>query len=470
MKVAFVNQPHLISTLPPGDCLALEATTHEVARRLTGSCDVLVYSLRGTLPEEEWCEGVQYRRISDPGRWDNAIREIQTFKGGWQATRGIQTGLYDFRSWLYYLGYSFGVAKDLRHQHCDVVHVVNQSQWLPIIRALNPGIKTVLRMHCEWLTRLDPTAIEGRLKKTDRILGCSEFVTNQIRDAFPRYADKCSTVYQGVDVVRFIPSGTQPPNRNGTKRILSAGRMSPEKGFHVLLDAFAMVVKQLPEARLEIVGGGPGQLPFDMLADTYDPSEVARLARFYDGRPYLTHLIEQTRSLGLMNHVIFSGRQPHSQMQDSYRGADLFVLPTTGREPLGKVILEAMAMGIPVVATRAGGVSESVQDGRTGILVEPNRPAELAEAILQLLHNPNLAWQMAQLGRERAARCFSWEKVAEDLLHVYGSLAPQTERRMSPVTVRPGESVQSAKCYQRTRRKPDALNGQSHRNEAMREG
>jgi len=86
-----------------------------------------------------------------------------------------------FASKLFYLTYVLQVARDLKREKCDIVHLHNFFQFVPIIRAFNPKIKIVLHMHCEWLTQLDRTMIENRLRKVDLIIGCSEYITEKAR-------------------------------------------------------------------------------------------------------------------------------------------------------------------------------------------------------------------------------------------------------------------------------------------------
>ncbi|HVB34905.1 MAG TPA: glycosyltransferase family 4 protein [Patescibacteria group bacterium] len=426
MKIAFINHP-ICNFVPPPQEGSLEIWVHEVARRLARSCEVVVYSSRGSLPREEWCEGVQYRRISDPSRAERVIRSIQRLKGGWRATRGLRQGMYDYRSRLYYFGYSYGVAIDLLSQHCDVAHVMNLSQFVPILHALNPRLKIGLHMECEWLTRLDRSMIEKRLKNADRIIGCSDFVTNQIRDAFPRFGSRCLTVYNGVNEEDFVPNRSQRAGEDGVRRILFVGRVSPEKGLHVLLDAFAMVVKRYPQARLQIIGP-PAQFPFDLLPTACSAAETSRLAPFYDGKGYVFHLKEQIASLKLAQAVTFVGRLSQRSLAPSYQQTDVFVFPSVWNETFGMPLTEAMSSGVPVVATRVGGIPEVVEDGKTGLLVEPNDPSALAEAILRLLDNEDLRLSMGEAARRRAIELFSWDKVAQDLLNVYNGLASGRDR------------------------------------------
>lgn len=242
MKIAFVNQPW-DNMIPPVQAGSIAIWTYEVARRLAPFYDVMVFA-RGSRQglRRRWDQRVQYRYL-----WTGP--DARLLKLHARLRRSTKLGLPPFASPFYYLGYILQVAWELRKQRCDVVHVHNFSQFVPVIRALNPGVKIVLHMHCEWLTQLSRGPIRRRLNKADAILGCSEYITNKVRACFPQQAHKCGTVLNGVDVSQFPdPDMSRVFRRPGTRRLLFVGRISPEKGLHVLLDAFARVQVEHPEA------------------------------------------------------------------------------------------------------------------------------------------------------------------------------------------------------------------------------
>lgn len=430
MRIAIVNHPGAV--LPPrvDDANAIAIWAYEIAKRLARSDEVTVYGSRGSFPAEEWREGVKYRRISGQEHLEKKIEDISQMRGAWRATKNLPGRLHDFRSGLFCCGYSFEIAKDLRSHNCDVVHIMEHSQFARVIRALNPGTRVVVHLHNEWPVRLDPRIAERRLKRADRIIGCSEFVTDRIRNLFPRLRDRCVTVFEGVDPELFAPRKLQGARPENVKRILSVGRISPEKGLHVLLDAFARVVKQCPEARLEIIGPAVGyEMPLGVLKLICTQSEAIRLHGFYDGSPYLSRLQERVRSLAVEDRVIFTGPPSRLELAERYRGAHVFAFPSVCNEGFGMVAAEAMSSGLPVVATRIGGIPEVVEDGKAGVLVEPNEPEALADALLQLLGNDKLRDAMGSAARRRAVELFAWDKTAQELRRVYGSLEFERNRR-----------------------------------------
>jgi len=418
MRIAFVSQP-LTRVLPPlNDSLGM--WTYEVARRLAFSCNVIVYG--GT--NRSWTKyvyrnGVHYRfkSLTLDEWYVKFLRRIARFR---TPKRPL------FASSLYYLGYILKIAYDLRRQHCDIIHVINFSQFVSIIRAFNPKSKIVLNMRCEWLTQLHSPVIQNRLRHADMVISCSEYITEKIRRKFPEFAHRCQTVFNGTDVDSFIDGrGIQSETKmNGAKRILFVGRVSPEKGVHVLLDAFQQVVEHYPEAQLEIVGQ-KAQLPFEYLVALSEDHKVSDLAKFYDSRSrfcYFYHLQNRLRSLNIASHVTFSDPVPHLELVSRYRDADVFIFPSVWNEPFGVPPVEAMAVGVPVIASRSGGIVETVEDGETGLLVEPGDEPALAHAILRLLSDEGLRKSMGTAGRKRAVELFSFDRVVDSLLCHYKNI------------------------------------------------
>jgi glycosyltransferase involved in cell wall biosynthesis len=297
------------------------------------------------------------------------------------------------------------------------VHVFNFSQFLPVLRRFNPGARIGLHMQCDWLKQLDPSWTGKRLGAADLLLGCSDFVAEGIRHAHPQYADRCLTLYNGADVGRFSQTGPRADGRPDSKRILFVGRVSPEKGVHVLMRAFRRVLEHHPDAQLDVVGP-TGAAPPEYIVSLSDDPEVRNLSAFYL-RDYDELLREETPP-AVAGSVKRTGDLPYGELVDRYRQSDIFVFPSVWHEPFGMPNVEAMACGLPVVATRGGGIPEIVADGETGFLVDRGDPDQLADALIRLLDDPPLRREMGEAGRRRARERFSWERIAADLLSVYG--------------------------------------------------
>ena len=181
--------------------------------------------------------------------------------------------------------------------------------------------------------------------------------------------------------------------------ILSVGAIKPRKGYHISIQAFAKVKSALPSARYWIVGG--------VDQDVYQRDIQQYIAR-----------------TGL-NDVSFLGSLSAEELSSRYRNASVFVL--TPRmdgakfEGFGLVYLEAGAYGLPVVATRTGGVSDAVKDGETGYLLEPSDVNGIARAVLRLLRDGSLAIRMGQKNRLWAEE-LTWERYAAEQSEVYASV------------------------------------------------
>jgi phosphatidylinositol alpha-1,6-mannosyltransferase len=170
------------------------------------------------------------------------------------------------------------------------------------------------------------------------------------------------------------------------------GRLVERKGHDTVIRAMPEVLNRVPDAAYVIVGGGP---------------ESERLVR----------LAEDT---GVARHVHLLGRLPRGEMVGLLSRCDVLVMPSrqvgTSVEGFGIVFLEAGALGKPVVGGRSGGIPDAIEEGVTGLLVDPEDTVALAEAITSILADPDLAGRMGEAGRERVERLFTWDKVAERIL------------------------------------------------------
>ena len=232
-------------------------------------------------------------------------------------------------------------------------------------------------------------------RDVDRIVAtCTDEVGELVRLGAPR--NRITVVPSGVDVDQFSPDGPAA-ERGDRPRVLCIGRLVPRKGFDTVLRALVGV----PEAEL-IIAGGPAA---DELAG--DP-EAARLTRLAE-------------RFGVADRVRLVGAVARPDMPALLRSADLVVC-TPWYEPFGIVPLEAMACGVPVVASAVGGFLDTVVDGATGTLVPPRRPDRLAAAMRRLLAEPFWREAYGTAGVDRARSRYSWDRIAAATLAVYADL------------------------------------------------
>jgi glycosyltransferase involved in cell wall biosynthesis len=149
-----------------------------------------------------------------------------------------------------------------------------------------------------------------------------------------------------------------------------------------------------------------------------DPDPRNRGLRRYYGESYLEQL-RQSLSAEAADRISFTGAVPHARLPELYRSADAFVLPAVYPEAFSLPILEAMASGLPVVATRLGGPATILEDGATGLLVEPHDPVALANAVVRLAERSGEREALGSSARQRAVDRYSGERVARELLDYY---------------------------------------------------
>jgi glycosyltransferase involved in cell wall biosynthesis len=428
LKIAFVNQPWTIAVSPrSSDSTGI--WSYQVARRLNNSHSIIFYGCKSPDHKSNFTEaGINYRGISSTP--DKFLKWLGTL----EKKLKLNPNLPYFASYLHCLGYILQVAWDIHKQNCDIIHIHNFSHFVPIVRAFNPKAKIVLHMHCEWLSQLNHKAVAKRIAKADLVLSCSEYITNKIRTRFPQFASRCQTVYNGVDTNHFVPNYYQQTTEKKQPVLLFVGRVSPEKGIHLLIDAFKEIIKYYPQAQLKIAGPEI-IIAKEFIVDLTDDPQVAALASFYPGS-YLARLQAQIPP-NLAKQIVFIGSLRPEELLQHYWDADLVINPSLS-EAFGMSLVEAMACQIPVIGAQQGGMPEAIAEKITGLLFEGGNSDALASKILELLADKELRQLMGKVGRERVMNLFTWQRVAESLLKHYHNLYTfyQLEERFVLVILR----------------------------------
>ena len=198
----------------------------------------------------------------------------------------------------------------------------------------------------------------------------------------------------GIDLNRFQPPPPAPTgHQTHGRRILFVGRLDARKGLDVLLRAFPSVLKALPDVRIAVVGSGPMEQSSRQTAE----------------------------GLGISRSVDFLGTARPEDLPRLYADCDVYCAPGLGGETLGIVLLEAMASGTPVVASRIPGYDETIRDGIDGILVPPSEPEALSSALVSILTDEPRRQTLAAAGLARAQE-YAWPKVALRTLEFYREL------------------------------------------------
>jgi phosphatidylinositol alpha-1,6-mannosyltransferase len=190
-----------------------------------------------------------------------------------------------------------------------------------------------------------------------------------------------------------------------------------------VLEALAKVVREAPNVKYLIAGDGP---------------EKDRLQ-------------EQARQLGIADKVIFAGDVPHGEIRDFYNLCDVFIMANRLEEggdveSFGMVFTEANAVGKPVIGGRSGGTAEAVLDGKTGFLADPGNADEIAQRLLLLLENEDLAKRMGSAGLARVRSDFNWPTRAQAVREISAEMVMRARRNagLPAIPARPGNSGVSA--------------------------
>jgi D-inositol-3-phosphate glycosyltransferase len=308
-------------------------------------------------------------------------------------------------------------AEDLRRQWVqerpDVVHAhFWMSGWAAVEAARPLEIPVVLTFHALGVVKRrhqgdkdtsppERIPVEERLvRSVDRIAAtCSDEAFELVRlGADP---ERISVVPCGVDPALFRPWGHAFPRRPRLHRLVVISRLVERKGVGTAISAMA----RIPDAEL-VVAGGPdgGNLAND---------------------PRARRLLDLAERVGVADRVNLIGRLSHAQLPALLRSADLAVC-VPWYEPFGIVPLEAMGCGVPVVASAVGGLTDTVVDGETGVLVPPRHPEAVASAVGALLADPAQRKLLGAAGAHRVRSRYTWPTVADSMSGVYAAVVPQS--------------------------------------------
>lgn len=221
-------------------------------------------------------------------------------------------------------------------------------------------------------------------RRLDGRIAVSEAAAAFVRRRFPD--DGITVIPNGVEVGLFADAVPAPLPEG--RRILFVNRLDRRKGFPVMVEAFRRLVTARPDALLVVAG---------------------------DGRD---RAVVRDLPPGVRTRVVMLGAVPHADLPPYHATCEVFCAPATGRESFGIVLVEAMAAGLPVVASDIPGYREVVRDDVEGVLVPPRDPVALAGALERVLGDAELAAALGAAGRDRARR-YSWDAVAGEVEAVY---------------------------------------------------
>jgi glycosyltransferase involved in cell wall biosynthesis len=285
--------------------------------------------------------------------------------------------------------------RDIRHIH---VHLANAAADLALLTA-HLGCAVEPEHPWSWsFTMHGPTEfadlghyrLAEKLDDARFVVCISDFARSQLMAlSDPGTWDELDVVHVGIPIDQFTRSSApRVPSLDPT--ILYIGRLVPEKGQAVLLEAVAMLAARGHLVDVILAGDGPLK----------------------------SSLERRAQQLGIASQISFPGAVGQDRLRELYESASIFCLPSFA-EGVPVVLMEAMAMGLPTVSTRIAGISELIEDTVGGLLVAPGRPDELASRLEWLLSDPALSRELGAQGREAVLRGFDGERSAERLYELF---------------------------------------------------
>jgi spore coat protein SA len=352
---------------------------------LGGSVEICIYSIARKLAKHNLVTIISrmhtsYKRITRSGN----ITIIRVPTGGQET-------------------YLAAVLKAISGKHFDLIQVDNRPRFAAAIKRKHPFTPVSLFLHS--LTFITPpkasiSTTAKQLAKVNLIIVNSSSMQSQLSRFFPEETKKVHKVHLGVDLNRFRPPSSKESSsakRNfGLSRgfhVLFVGRLIPLKGVPILIKAVRIARKSVPNINLLIAGGA-------------------------QRKGYLARLRNQARKEGVP--AKFLGKIAHSKLHRIYWLGDCLVCPSQKHEAFGLVNVEAMASGLPVIASNNGGIKEIVKPDENGYLIKSyHDPSHFAEKIVALAKRKSLAQMLGKQARIDAVNRFGWNGTAENLIEVY---------------------------------------------------
>lgn len=379
-RVVMVTGP--VHAVPSPYGAAVESWIYEVSRRLTGYEPHVICPAHSEMPDTEVAEGVHYHRIRFGALYKRLFQKITRLDPS---------------------SYSKRAADIVREVGADIVHVHNNTNGYapPLLEMVRGRATTVLHMHN--VQKVDGVEVDG-------LAGCSRFIVDTLGTSVTARVKK--EIYNGADTVAYRPAWEAQDARQRARKglgigadefvVFFAGRISPEKGVDRLVSALEYLA-DIPDLRLVCVG--------DI------PSGGGRNERV----EYAGQVMESARRYG--DRVIFTGVVERTRMPKIYHVGNVAVVPSNFDEPFGMVAIEAMASGLPLIASNRGGLREYIVDNDNGLFIDEADPArDIADKIRLIKSDAGLAERLSHSARRTVENRFTWERITGDLEGFYSSL------------------------------------------------
>ena len=280
----------------------------------------------------------------------------------------------------------------IRKEKIDIVHARSRvPAWIAFFACRQTEAHFLTTCHGYYSIHLF-SKVMGWGKMT---IAISEVVGRHMVQDFAVPAENIRVIARSVDLEKFnLP---REPKKDKAFKVVMIGRITPLKGHPYFLRAMARVIHQMPLLKVQIIGDAP-------------PKKQA----------YKDELILLTKRLGISKQVEFMGKR--RDIPELLSKADCLVLSTTTQEAFGRVIIEAQAAGVPVVATRVGGVSEIIEHEKTGILVLPKDIEAMSAAVLRILNNPDFSAGLVSAAKKKIEDRYTLARMVDATIAVYKEL------------------------------------------------
>ncbi len=281
------------------------------------------------------------------------------------------------------------LEKIIRDEKVDIVHARSRvPAWIAFFACRRTGVDFVTTCHGYYSQNIF-SHVMGWGK---RVIVISEIIGRHMIDHFGVQSDNIRLIHRSVDLEKF--SFRQRQSGLSSFTVTIVGRITPLKGHVYFLKAMAKVIRQFPYVRVQVIG--------DARADK---------------QAYKENILLLTKRLGIQDKVHFMGNR--RDIPQLLADSDALVLSTITQEAFGRVIIEAQAIGVPVVATKVGGVVDIVEHEKTGLLVLPKDPDAIASAVLRLMNDRKLGDAMAMEARRLVEGKYTLDQMALKTLAVY---------------------------------------------------
>ena len=283
------------------------------------------------------------------------------------------------------------------HLHAHFAHSPTS---VAMFAGLLSGLPFSFTAHAKDIYTSDPAQLREKLARAAFAVTCTDYNRRYLRGIDRNGTTPIHRIYHGIDTAVFTDRTPRPVPAEPF-RILSIARLTAKKGLPTVFKALARLKQQGVRFDYTLIGDG-------------------------DDREATLDLIE---ALGLSDRARWLGTLPHDVVREHYRRADLFALgcevaPSGDRDGIPNVIVESLAMGVPVVATRVSAIPEIITHEETGLLVEPGRPGQMANAMARALQDHALRRKLIRTGQQRVRDAFDNVALVQDLVKLYRNHLP----------------------------------------------